>query len=417
MKKRLPIILLIMGVLLTTCEERERTNPLDPETELDPSEWAPSNLQIQVIDDSQLKLTWTQEEERISGFKIGRKAGSGSFTQIAQVGKDVIQYTDTGLNYVMDYTYRVSAFTAENESGYATSTSTTTSFPSPTGLAGTPIDDQSIQLTWSDNCVFEDGYRLERSEDGVSFTQISELGENIIEYTDTGLNYGTDYTYRVKAFADLNESRYATSNTTTMSIPPPSNLVATPLNDSEIQLTWSDNCSFETGSAIERSSDGSFIQIAEVDADVTEYTDAGLTLGTGYTYRVKAFADANESNYAEVTVNFWYDCNQEWGGNAVGDCAGNCAGDCISTTVNSGSTVCGGDENNSNGCVFTLVDGNSSIEFSYLWSQYYSFSYSTWTVPLNILNTGSTTITNIDLSFKGHCITGYTEFDEINIFI
>ena len=382
MKKRLPIILLIMGVLLTTCEERERTNPLDPETELDPSEWAPSNLQIQVIDDSQLKLTWTQEEERISGFKIGRKAGSGSFTQIAQVGKDVIQYTDTGLNYVMDYTYRVSAFTAENESGYATSTSTTTSFPSPTGLAGTPIDDQSIQLTWSDNCVFEDGYRLERSEDGVSFTQISELGENIIEYTDTGLNYGTGYTYRAKAFTDANESNYATSNTTNLSFPSPTNLTATAVDDQTIQLTWSDNCSFEDGYKLERSSGGSYSEIAEVDANVTGYTDTGLALGTDYTYRVSAFTALNESGHIELIVYFWQDCEGEWGGSAVEDCAGecngsaeeDCAGECNGTTVEDCNGDCDGTafENECDYCVggntglvenncgtVTDVDGNS----------------------------------------------------------
>ena len=322
MTRTIYILPILMVLLLTTCEERERSNPLDPETELDPSEWAPSNLQAEVINDSQIKLTWTQEEEQISGFRIERKAGSGSFAQIAEVEKDVT------------------------------------------------------------------------------------------EYTDTGLNYGTDYTYRVKAFTDLNESGYATSNTTTMSIPPPSNLVATPLNDSEIQLTWSDNCSFETGSAIERSSDGSFTQIAEVDADVTEYTDAGLTLGTGYTYRVKAFVDANESNYAEVTVNFWYDCNQEWGGNAVEDCAGNCGGNCETTTENSGSVVCGGDIINSNGCVFTLTDGSNSIEFEYTW-----WEHSSWAgIEINITNTCTQTIYSIEgLGFKGHCITGDTETDHVDI--
>ena len=225
------ISIIIVLFLLTTCEKRERANPLDPETELDPSEWAPSNLQVQVIDDSQLKLIWTQEDDRISGFRISRKAGSGSFAQIAQVGKDVIQYTDTGLNFGTSYTYRVSAYTDNNESEYATSSTTNTSFPTPTNLIATAIDDQSIQLTWSDNCVFEDGYRLERSEDGVSFTQIAEFGENITEYTDTGLNYGTDYTYLVKAFTDANESNYATSNTTTMSIPSPTSLTGTPIDD------------------------------------------------------------------------------------------------------------------------------------------------------------------------------------------
>ena len=149
MKKLQQIIFMLSLIILTTCEERERTNPLDPDTELDPSEWAPSNLQVQVIDDSQVKLTWTQEDDRISGFRIGRKAGSGSFAQIAQVGKDVIQYTDTGLTVRTDYTYRVKAFTDNNESTFITSATISTSFPSPSSLTAIPVSDSEIQLTWN----------------------------------------------------------------------------------------------------------------------------------------------------------------------------------------------------------------------------------------------------------------------------
>jgi len=444
------IIPILMVLLLTTCEEdRPRTNPLDPDTELDPSEWAPSNLQAEVMNDSEMKLTWEQEETRISGFRIDRKTGSGSFSQIAEVEKAVREYTDagltvgtnytyrvkaftddnesdfatsnttntsfpspsnltatvigdseiqltwsdnnsfeagyklersedavtftqiavlgansttytdTGLNYGTDYTYRVKAFTDDNESGYATSNTTTMSISSPTNLTATAIDDQSLQLTWTDNCSFESGYRLERS-DGGSFTQIAELEANVTEYTDTGLNYGTDYTYRVKAFTDDNESDYATSNTTNTSFPAPTNLTATPLNESEILLNWSDNCSFEIGYRVERSSGGSFTQIAEIEANVTEYTDTGLNYGTDYTYtyRFKAFTDANESDYAETTVNFWQDCEGEWGGSAVEDCAGECNG----TAVEDCNGDCDGTafENECDICVggFTLLHEN-----------------------------------------------------------
>jgi hypothetical protein len=76
---------LLMVLLLTTCKDRPRSNPFDPEVDLDT--WAPSNLQAQVINNSQIKLTWTQEYGQISGFRIGRKAGSGSFAQIAEGGK------------------------------------------------------------------------------------------------------------------------------------------------------------------------------------------------------------------------------------------------------------------------------------------------------------------------------------------
>jgi uncharacterized protein (TIGR02145 family) len=259
----------------------------------------PTNLTGTPVDDQSIQLTWNDNCSFEAGYRLERSEDGVSFTQIAELGENITEYTDTGLNYGTGYTYRVKAFTDINESDYATSSAVGTVFPSPTDLEGTPIDDQSIQLTWSDNCVFEDGYRLERSEDGVSFTQIAELGENITEYTDTGLNYGTGYTYRVKAFTDINESDYATSNTTTMNISPPTNLTGTPVDDQSIQLTWNDNCSFEAGYRLERSEDGgSFTQITEVDADVTDYTDTGLNYGTDYTYRVKAFTDINESDYA-----------------------------------------------------------------------------------------------------------------------
>jgi hypothetical protein len=131
------------------------------------------------------------------------------------------------------------------------------------------------------------------------------------------LTLGTDYTYRVKAFTDDNESGYTTSNTTNTSFPSPTNLTATPLNDTDIQLSWNDNCGFESGYRLERSDGGSFTQIAELEANVTEYTDTGLNYGTDYTYRVKAFTDDNESDYAETTLNFWQDCNGDWGGSAI----------------------------------------------------------------------------------------------------
>ena len=71
MNKLLPFILLIACVFFTTCEERERSNPFDPEVDLDA--WAPSDLQVFVISDSEIKLTWTQEYNQISGFRIEKK--------------------------------------------------------------------------------------------------------------------------------------------------------------------------------------------------------------------------------------------------------------------------------------------------------------------------------------------------------
>ena len=122
--------ILLLTLLLMTCDKPERiwSNPNDPNAEINPDAWAPSNLQAEVIlvtffpNDSEIKLTWEQEETNVSGFRIDRKADSGSFAQIAEVEKVVREYTDTDLTLGSAYTYRVKAFTDASESDYAETT-------------------------------------------------------------------------------------------------------------------------------------------------------------------------------------------------------------------------------------------------------------------------------------------------------
>ncbi|MBC8345375.1 MAG: fibronectin type III domain-containing protein [Candidatus Marinimicrobia bacterium] len=260
-------------------------------------------MQAQVLNDSQIKLTWSQKETRISGFKISRNSGGVDYSQITELAANISDFTDSGLKFGSTYTYRINAFADENLSGDATSNPTNTSFPSPTDLMATPIDDQSIQLTWQDNCNFEKGYRVERSSDSTNFSQIAELGENITEFKDTILKYGPTYTYRIKAFTNENESGYVTVEGTNTIFPEPTNLTATGIDDQSIRLTWSDNCSFEKGYRIEQSDDGTpFSQVAELDEDITEYIATELKFGTTYTYRIRAFTDGNNSGYATSTA-------------------------------------------------------------------------------------------------------------------
>jgi len=79
----------------------------------------------------------------------------------------------------------------------------------------------------------------------------------------------------------------------------PSNLVATAVSTSQINLTWQDNSSDETGFKIERrTASGSYSQIATVGAGVTSYSNTGLSAGTTYYYRVKAYSSAGDSGYS-----------------------------------------------------------------------------------------------------------------------
>jgi hypothetical protein len=84
----------------------------------------------------------------------------------------------------------------------------------------------------------------------------------------------------------------------------PSGLTATAASVSQINLTWADNSGNEDGFDIERCTGvgcTGFGQIAFVSANVKTYSNTGLTAGTTYTYRVRAYNSASESGYSNQT--------------------------------------------------------------------------------------------------------------------
>lgn len=80
-----------------------------------------------------------------------------------------------------------------------------------------------------------------------------------------------------------------------------SHTIAAPLASTTAILNWNDNSNNEANFILERSSDGSsFIQIAELAANTTTYTDTDVVHSTKYYYRLKAANKTDSSNYSEI---------------------------------------------------------------------------------------------------------------------
>ena len=178
--------------------------------------------------------------------------------------------------------------------------------------------------------------KIERSSNSdyyVSFRQQTGDYNNVtLDYTDgLSLHYGTDgstrsYFIRMIApgetFVDsaANVTITATSQTTVndgsgnvevmgvevcdtfcSSIPAPTNLVATAVSKSLIDLTWVDNHDAESGYAIERSMDGgSWSPLITLGANATLYTDSGLATATTYYYRVQTVEASEYSSFSSI---------------------------------------------------------------------------------------------------------------------
>jgi PKD repeat protein len=83
----------------------------------------------------------------------------------------------------------------------------------------------------------------------------------------------------------------------------PTNLTATPISRSQINLNWSDNAANEAGFKIERCTGATctnFVQIATVGANVKTFSNTGLKRNTSYRYRVRAYNGGGDSAYSNI---------------------------------------------------------------------------------------------------------------------
>ncbi len=110
------------------------------------------------------------------------------------------------------------------------------------------------------------------------------------EYTDSKTRCSASCSFSIQVYEDLQ--------------PPvaPTGMNAVALSASSVSLSWSDHADNEDGFKIERQTIGksAWTQIATVGANVTAYTDHGLSPKVTYAYRVRAYNDAGHSGYSNI---------------------------------------------------------------------------------------------------------------------
>lgn len=90
-------------------------------------------------------------------------------------------------------------------------------------------------------------------------------------------------------------------------------LTATTLSTTEIQLNWSDSSGDETNYLIQRrTGTNNYTTIATIEADSTHYTDTNLSPGTHYDYQIIAANTQAQSTAASTSATTDYSAMQKW---------------------------------------------------------------------------------------------------------
>lgn len=84
----------------------------------------------------------------------------------------------------------------------------------PTDLVAQAISHNRIELTWKDNSDNEDGFRIERSEDGTVFDLLATIGAvagtgTVVRIVDGTVSHSTTYYYRVRAYSNAGFSNWS----------------------------------------------------------------------------------------------------------------------------------------------------------------------------------------------------------------
>jgi len=199
--------------------------------------------------------------------------------------------------------YRVRAYNAARTSTNSGIIAVTTIPPPPALGAATNISSSGFTAKWS-SANGATGYRLDASANSTFSSYVSGYQDlavsNVLSQSASGLNAGTVYYYRVRAYnTSGTSSNSATNSVTTVPAAPTAN-AATTVTSGGFTANWG-SATGAMGYRLEVSTNASFVSYvtgySNVDVGrLLSQTVSGLSAGTAYYYRVRAYNSGGTSD-------------------------------------------------------------------------------------------------------------------------
>lgn len=160
----------------------------------------PSNVNATPVSSSEIAISWTDNAATDDRFRVERATTSAGPWELAATTFSQTSYRDANRTVDSQVCYRVIAVNADGDSG-PSNVDCTAPPAGPTDLTAVAAS-QTIELSWTDHSAIEDGYEVELSTDGVTFSAHAFLSANVTRYSHYRPSSNTTYWYRVRALKD-----------------------------------------------------------------------------------------------------------------------------------------------------------------------------------------------------------------------
>jgi hypothetical protein len=164
-----------------------------------------------------------------------------------------------------------------------------------------------IELFWTDNSVNEGGFIIERkdgdSTSGNPYVAIDTVGRNVAMYVNTGLPPSTEYTYRVKAINQFEQSGYSNQAEAETNVPVELTSFSASVSSREILLSWT------TGSEINNR--GFEVERKAFEGENSgQWEKLGFVEGFGTTTDEQSYSFSDDFKYISVAGTISYRLKQ-----------------------------------------------------------------------------------------------------------
>ncbi len=148
-----------------------------------------------------LRIAWTKNTSA-DGYIIEMKSGS-TWTRVGKItSNSTIEFKKSKLKAGTAYTFRVKAYKMSGKTALYGATKTISVRTNPSTTSGLKLKNSAknaVRLSWTKN-TSADGYIIEMKS-GNSWVRVGKITKNsTIEFKKSGLQAGTAYTFRVKAY-------------------------------------------------------------------------------------------------------------------------------------------------------------------------------------------------------------------------